>query len=129
MDIAQNLAQRILHYRQKANLTQEQLAEKVGLARPSITAIEQGKRKVSVEELVKFATALNCSLPDLIGEELRKATKQEDKKSTRELYDKYKEEYHVKGKPETQTENPLDDYLRDVNPYFYPATNEVRYDD
>lgn len=129
MDIAQNVAQRILHYRQRANLTQEQLAEKVGLARPSITAIEQGKRKVSVEELVKFSTALNCSLPDLLGEEPRKNTKPEDKKNIRELYDKYKEEYHTKRKPQTLGENPLDDYLRDVNPYYYPATNEVKYED
>lgn len=129
MNQAQNLPQKILDYRQKANLTQEQLAEKVGLARPAITAIEQGKRKVSVEELIKFAAALDCSLPDLIGGDPQRDTKKEDKKSTRELYDKYKEEYRATGKPEAQTENPLDDYLREVNPYYYPATNEVRYDE
>jgi len=129
MDVAQNLTQRILHYRQKANLTQEQLAEKVGLARPSITAIEQGKRKVSVEELVKFSTALNCSLPDLLGEEQKQEAKQEDKKNIRELYDKYKEDYHVKGKQKAAEGNSLDDQLRDVNPYYYPSTNEVRYED
>lgn len=129
MNVAQNLPQRILHYRQKADLTQEQLAKKVGLARPSITAIEQGKRKVSVEELIKFSTVLNCSLPDLLGEESKQETKQEDKKNIRELYDKYKEDYHVRGKQQTTGGNSLDDQLRDVNPYYYPSTNEVRYED
>lgn len=129
MNVAQNLPQRILHYRQKADLTQEQLAEKVGLARPSITAIEQGKRKVSVEELLKFSIALNCSLPDLLGEEPQKETKQEDKKNIRELYDKYKEDYQTRGKQQVAEGNSLDDQLRDVNPYYYPSTNEVRYED
>lgn len=129
MNVAQNLPQRILHYRQKADLTQEQLAEKVGLARPSIIAIEQGKRKVSVEELLKFSTALSCSLPDLLGEVPKQETKQEDKKNIRELYDKYKEDYHVKGKQQAVEGNSLDDQLRDVNPYYYPSTNEVRYED
>ena len=42
------------------------LADKVGISRGAITAIEQGKRKVGVEELIKFCAAFNCSYQDLL---------------------------------------------------------------
>ncbi|PIR43343.1 hypothetical protein COV24_03185 [candidate division WWE3 bacterium CG10_big_fil_rev_8_21_14_0_10_32_10] len=126
-----NISKKIQDLRQKSNLTQEELAAKVGLSRVTITSIEQGKRKVAVEELSKFCEALGCTYTDFFSSSQQdKATSARgSKKNLLELYGEYKEKYQGKVLPKTQEENPLDDYLRDVNPYYYPSTNnEIRYE-
>ena len=64
--MAPNLYKKIQDFRQKAGITQEELADKVGLSRGAITSIEQGKRKVTVEELLKFCEAFSCSYGDFL---------------------------------------------------------------
>lgn len=130
MSTAPNLYKKIQDFRQKAGMTQEELADKVGLSRGAITSIEQGKRKVAVEELLKFCEAFNCSYSDFLSsDQTEKATTKSDKKNVRELYDAYKDKYQGKTLPYPQNDNPLDDYLRQVNPYYYPsANNEIRYE-
>lgn len=130
MNTSPNLYQKIQDFRQKAGITQEELADKVGLSRGAITSIEQGKRKVTVEELLKFCEALNCSYGDfLTSDQSEKPGTVGDKKNVRELYDAYKEKYQGTTLPNTHGDNPLDDYLRQVNPYYYPAANnEIRYE-
>lgn len=130
MSTGLNLYKKIQDLRQKAGITQEELADKVGLSRGAITSIEQGKRKVTVEELLKFCEAFNCSYGDFLSsDQTEKATTKSDKKNVRELYDAYKEKYQGKTLPSAQSDNPLDDYLRQVNPYYYPsANNEIRYE-
>lgn len=130
MSTAPNLYKKIQDLRQKAGITQEELADKVGLSRGAITSIEQGKRKVTVEELLKFCEAFNCSYGDFLSsDETEKPTTGSDKKNVRELYGAYKDKYQAKTLPYVQSDNPLDDYLRQVNPYHYPsANNEIRYE-
>jgi transcriptional regulator with XRE-family HTH domain len=130
MNIASNLYKKIQDFRQKAGMTQEELAEKVGLSRGAITSIEQGKRKVTVEELLKFCEAFSCSYGDfLIADQSTKSTTENRKRNARDLYDEYKEKYQGKELPKAQGNNPLDDYLREVNPYYYPSgNNEIRYE-
>lgn len=126
-----NIAKRIQDLRQKASLTQEELASKVGLSRVTITSIEQGKRKVAIEELSKFCEVFGCSYTDFLSSDpqSKTASGRSDRKNLLELYDEYKEKYQGKVLPKVLEENPLDDYLRDVNPYYYPSTdNEIRYE-
>lgn len=126
-----NIAKRIQDLRQKANLTQEELASKVGLSRVTITSIEQGKRKIAVAELSKFCEVFGCSYTDILSSDPqgKVSLRRSDKNNLLELYDKYKEKYQGKVLPKIQGDNPLDDYLRDVNPYYYPSTgNEIRYE-
>jgi len=127
---AQNLYKKIQDFRQKAGITQEELADRVGLSRGAITLIEQGKRKVTVEELLNFCEAFNCSYSDFLSsDQTGKPTTKNYKKNVRELYDAYKEKYQGKTLPSAQSNNPLDDYLRQINPYYYPsANNEIRYE-
>lgn len=59
----------IAYYRKKANLTQEELAEKVGISRSHLSAIEAPNviRPFSLEILFDLAAALNvrpCKLLD-----------------------------------------------------------------
>lgn len=127
-----NIYKKIQDFRQKAGITQEELAGKVSLSRGAITLIEQGKRKVTVEELLKFCEAFSCSYVDFLATDKieKSATAMESgKKNVRELYDEYKEKYQDKVLPQAQGNNPLDDYLREVNPYYYPSSNnEIRYE-
>jgi transcriptional regulator with XRE-family HTH domain len=51
--------------RQTLGLTQEQLAEKVGLSRTSITNIEQGRQKILLHQLFLLAESLQVN-PDVL---------------------------------------------------------------
>ncbi|QYH38461.1 helix-turn-helix transcriptional regulator [Algoriphagus sp. NBT04N3] len=62
MDIKEKFGQRIRLVRKEKGLSQEELAEKSGLNRPYISAIEQGKRNVSLEVMEKLAVALETEI-------------------------------------------------------------------
>ena len=53
-------------YREKANLTQEQLARKVGISISMIQSIEVGRRKGSIETVVRISKALNVTTDELL---------------------------------------------------------------
>ena len=54
--------------REKAGLTQEQLAEKCGVKRNTISMIEIGENNPSFDLALKIAKTLNCTVEDLVGE-------------------------------------------------------------
>lgn len=47
-------------------MTQAQLAEKVGCTNRAISALERGKRDLSVEMLFSLCRALECSAADIL---------------------------------------------------------------
>jgi transcriptional regulator with XRE-family HTH domain len=53
--------------REKAGITQEELAGVLGVSRPAVTEIEQGRRRVSSDELVRLAKALRVSADQILG--------------------------------------------------------------
>lgn len=59
--------------RRRAHLTQEQLAERVGLSRTSITNIEKGTQHIPLHVLYQLAGALGTKPADLLPEEPRAA--------------------------------------------------------
>src|SRR4030043_854110 len=61
------LGQRIKQIRESLGLSQQALAEKLGVSRPSISQIENGERKVCAEELKKLAGIFNLSVGALLG--------------------------------------------------------------
>jgi transcriptional regulator with XRE-family HTH domain len=62
---------RILKKRRKeAKLTQDDIANKVGLVRTSITNIEQGKQHVSLHMLFQLADAIGARPQDLLPERI-----------------------------------------------------------
>jgi transcriptional regulator with XRE-family HTH domain len=62
------LASRVLHFRLKRNLTQQDLADRMGVSVPRISEIEQGKvSNPRMDTLVKLARALRVSLNRLVG--------------------------------------------------------------
>lgn len=70
------LAKRIKKYRDDLELSQEQLAKKLGLPRPSISQIESGHREITSIELAKLAEIFGVS-PDVLlsRESTRKSTR------------------------------------------------------
>ncbi len=130
MKITQGLPKKLQDLRKNMGLSQEQLAKKVGLSRPTITLIEQGKRKLSVEDMMKFCQALECKYEDLLSTNAtNKNVSDSQKANIKELYDTYKDKYQKPGDQKFSSRNPLDEYLREADPYYYPSTNyQIRYE-
>jgi transcriptional regulator with XRE-family HTH domain len=61
------IGQRIKELRIKTGISQQKLAERLGVSRPTITQIESGERKVSSDELIKLAEIFDCTIDYLIG--------------------------------------------------------------
>jgi Zn-dependent peptidase ImmA (M78 family)/transcriptional regulator with XRE-family HTH domain len=67
MDSNEAVGQRIAKAREFLGLTQAVVAEKLGLARTTQVAIEQGRRPVSVAELYRYAEVLSRPLDYFLG--------------------------------------------------------------
>jgi len=62
-----NIGQRIKTLRKALGLSQEKLAEKLGVSRPAVSQMENGERKICAEELQKLAHNFNMSVDDLMN--------------------------------------------------------------
>src|SRR5436190_21026779 len=67
MESNEAVGQRISKAREFLGLTQAVVAEKLGLARTTQVAIEQGRRPVSVAELYRYAAVLSRPLDYFLG--------------------------------------------------------------
>ena len=82
--LKEKLGKRIQEIRKSQKLTQEKLAEMIGLDTPNLSNIERGKRFLSAETLEKIIKALNVSEKDLFDFEHLK-TREELIKSINEI--------------------------------------------
>ena len=77
------LGQRTAELRKRAGISQQRLAEMMGVSRTTITQIENGKRKVSADELARLSEIYNLSVDNLLFSkeepEVIFAEKQEEK--------------------------------------------------
>lgn len=64
------LAKRLRMARGLAGLSQSQVADELGLHRPSVSEIEAGRRKVSAEELTRLADIYDVDISWLSGAEV-----------------------------------------------------------
>jgi len=64
MTLAKN---RLKEYREEEKISQEKLAERVGVSRQTIISIETGKYVPSLELALKFAKLFKCKVEDLFG--------------------------------------------------------------
>lgn len=53
--------------RERAGLTQQQLAEKIGVTQQTIWYYENGRREMKSSVLVELSNALGCTVSDLLG--------------------------------------------------------------
>lgn len=66
-DLYKRLGSRVHFFRTQKKLTQEKLAEKVGISLSFLGHIERGTRKASLETFAKLVIALDCSADELLG--------------------------------------------------------------
>ena len=59
--------QKIKAFRLKNNLSQEQVAKVIGVSRPTYTAMEAGKQKLSADEAQKLASLLAIGVDELLS--------------------------------------------------------------
>lgn len=64
-----DISQRLKEVREYLGLSQHDVAEKTGIPRPSVSAIENGKRRVEAIELQKFARLYGYPVTYFLGEE------------------------------------------------------------
>lgn len=64
----EEIGTRLRHQREVLGYTQKQVAESLGLHRPTISEIEAGRRDVTSQELFEFAKLYVTSLSDLLAE-------------------------------------------------------------
>ena len=62
-------AERLRHYREKANLSQTELSEKIGISFATYNNYETKGYEPKYDILLKLAYALGCSANDLVGYE------------------------------------------------------------
>ncbi len=65
-DMQLRLGRVIREARRKKGYSQESFADAVGLHRTYVGGVERGERNVSLHNLVRIASALDCSLSGLI---------------------------------------------------------------
>lgn len=63
------LGQRLTQLRKRKGLSQEELAARVLLSRPSLAQIELGNRGINIQEFQRFAQVLEFSLDDFVSKD------------------------------------------------------------
>ena len=63
------LSERIYKFRRESGLSQEQLAEKIGVSRQSISKWESGSSTPELEKLLALSECFNITLDELVREE------------------------------------------------------------
>lgn len=68
MEIYKIIGERIRTIRESLNLTQEDVADRIGMRRTSITNIEAGRQRLPIDTLYNIAGILGVSAFDLLPE-------------------------------------------------------------
>lgn len=55
-------------YRIENSMTQRELAKKLAISQNAVSQYESGKRHPSVKRLSRIASAMNCSVSDIVSE-------------------------------------------------------------
>jgi len=62
----QQFGQRLAEFRKSRNMSQQDLADRVGLTNTSIANIEAGRQRVYLHQLLRIATAFGVTLNDIM---------------------------------------------------------------
>ena len=67
----------VIYYRNKAGLSQKELADRSGLHRTYISAIERERRSIALDNIEKIATALDIEARDLFETDMLQSERRE----------------------------------------------------
>jgi len=109
MNIKRNIGNRIRHLRQLKNLSQMELAEKVGVSFQQIQKYESGKSEITLSRLNDIAEALNISPAEILSDEVLLPAKETSPQYERGDK-KGKQDYRF-----SSTENEIISFLREID--------------
>ncbi|CAG5087103.1 helix-turn-helix domain-containing protein [Parvicella tangerina] len=66
LNFLKRLGTNIVRLRKELNISQAELAYRIGMEKSNLSVIENGRSNPQVITLVKLAAALDCSLPELL---------------------------------------------------------------
>lgn len=69
-NIKQKVGERIKFFRNKEKVSQEELANRAGMARGFISGVETGKRNITVETLGKILNVLKVNYQEFFNQEM-----------------------------------------------------------
>ena len=78
------LSERIYKFRRKSGLSQEQLAEKIGVSRQAISKWESGTSTPELEKLLALCECFNITLDELVRDEVSAEGKNEESQKLKE---------------------------------------------
>lgn len=106
--MAEFLNNNIKHLRNIKGISQQELADKVGIDRSTISRIENNEIETTIDNAIKIAEALEVSINDLVSYDLRlKNIPQTDKDYKKILIDK-----GLMDENENINEEKIDDLLK-----------------
>ncbi len=73
--MAKNLYKKIKSLREQNNFSQEYIADKLEISRPTYMQIEKGEREITISEAKKLASIFGLSLEDFLRKEISKQLK------------------------------------------------------
>jgi transcriptional regulator with XRE-family HTH domain len=80
-----NFGKNLIKLRASKNLSQESLAEKIGVTRQSISNWENGDLKPDIEKTVQIAKVFSVDINDLVSGEVGKASKKKTRMTSRAI--------------------------------------------
>lgn len=87
-----NIGERIKKLRENMNMSQDELARRVGYkSRSSINKIEMNKQDLTQSQISKIASVLNVSVETLLGSEQKTINKEEITLEEQALLEKYRQ--------------------------------------
>lgn len=93
--MAEFLNNNIKYLRNKNELSQQGLADKIGIDRSTVSRIENNEIETTIDNAIKIAAALNVPLYDLVGRDLRLSNA--NNPPNEEKHEKYKRILKDKG--------------------------------
>jgi transcriptional regulator with XRE-family HTH domain len=106
------LANKLVRLRKEKKLTQEGLAKKIGVSRPTIVNYENGRRKPDYEILQRIADVLEVSTDMLLGRDFNEEEEIKTKIKNNVPLDKIAEEHTFTIKGEIMDEEDKMELLR-----------------
>ncbi len=94
--MAEFLNNNIKYLRAKEGISQQGLADKIGIDRSTVSRIENNEIETTIDNAIKIAKALNVTIYDLVGRDLRLAI-DENTSPIEKKHEEYKRILREKG--------------------------------
>jgi len=118
------LGQRLQNARKAAGLTQQQVADALGMARTTVVALEKGERPIAPHELIKFSSVCNRPVSDLLSKKVVTESFVPQFRATQQLDDEV-ERLTIKFQECAEDYAELESITKMPAPRMYPPVYET----